>query len=99
MVETSNNREGASNLRSKRRGSLVELDKEEHAGQQVKGQAVSQGADKFPLKRGSEERTMQLVKGKVVRQRTTKGVRCGSLNASLGARLRAEAETDCHLRE
>ena len=35
-------REGASNLRSKRRGFPLELDKEEHSGQQVKGLAVSQ---------------------------------------------------------
>ena len=44
-------REGASNLRSKRRGFPPELDEEEHSGQQVMGQAASQGANKKP---GSE---------------------------------------------
>ena len=92
-------REGVSNLRSKTGGSPPEVDKEEHTGQRVKGQAVSQCANKLPLKQGSEERTMHLLKGLTVSQKTTKGIRCGGLNAWLRARLRAETETDCHLRE
>ena len=32
----------------------------------IRRQAVSQGANKWPLKRGSEERTMQMVEGQAV---------------------------------
>ena len=32
----------------------------------TRSQAVSQGANKWPLKRGSEERTMQMVEGQAV---------------------------------